>query len=101
MTPQLQTFAKKDAGFLQYCERYNRVASNPDVRDEYYRWVDEQMRQDGMRRAALAEGLDKGRAEGRAEARLEDARNFLAMGLSPKQVAQGTGLPLADVKALQ
>jgi predicted transposase/invertase (TIGR01784 family) len=77
------------------------VASNPEVRDEYYRWVDEQMRQDGMRRAALAEGLDKGRAKGRAEARLEDAKAVLALGLTPEQVAKALGLPLVDVKALQ
>jgi hypothetical protein len=40
--------------------------------------------------------------EGREEKAVEDARNFLAMNvLTPEQIAQGTGLPLEQVLALQ
>lgn len=42
----------------------------------------------------------EGRAEGRAEERIENAKRFLAMGLSPQQVAEGTMLPLEDVEEL-
>lgn len=42
----------------------------------------------------------EGRAEGRAEERRENAKRFLAMGLTMQQVAEGTGLPLDEVKNL-
>ena len=53
-------------------------------------------------------GLERGRATGREEGRqegayqnkLETARSFLSMGLSPEQVAQGTELPFALVLEL-
>ena len=41
-----------------------------------------------------AEGLAEGRAEGKAEALLETARNLQAMGLSPEQIKQATGVTL-------
>ena len=43
-----------------------------------------------------AEGL----AEGRATEKTENARRFLAMGLSPQQVADGTGLTLEEIMKL-
>ena len=52
----------------------------------------------------LEEGEAKGRAEGLAEGETnkakEVARNFLAMGLSVEQVAQGTGLSVEEIKKL-
>jgi len=51
--------------------------------------------------AAVMEGAKiEGRAEGRAEERIKNAINFLSMGLSPEQVAQGTGLSLQEVLKL-
>ena len=51
------------------------------------------------------EGRKQGRAEGLAEgshsAKLETARNFLQMGLSQEQVAQGTGLSLEEIQKLK
>ncbi|MFP3043240.1 Rpn family recombination-promoting nuclease/putative transposase [Treponema primitia] len=41
---------------------------------------------------------EEGERVGKEEKALEDARNFLGMGLSPEQVAKGTGLDLATVK---
>ena len=64
------------------------------------------------RQKGIEEGVEKGRAEGRAEGiaegmekgrteeRLATAKRFLAMGLSPEQVAQGSGLPLNEVMKL-
>ena len=49
-------------------------------------------------------GLERGRATGREEGayqnKLETARSFLSMGLSPEQVAQGTGLSLEVILQL-
>jgi predicted transposase YdaD len=93
MTPELQHFAKADTGFTQYCERYDRVASDPATRTEYYNWINEQIRQQGMLLGAREQGLKEGK--------LEAARNFLAMGLPPEQVSKGTGLPLTTVLKLR
>ena len=48
-----------------------------------------------------AKGLARGRAEGETNKAKEVARNFLAMGLSVKQVAQGTGLSEEEIKKLK
>lgn len=53
-----------------------------------------------MRRDGFEEGLEQGREQGAYEKALETARKFLAMGLSPEQVAQGTNLPLETVLEL-
>jgi predicted transposase/invertase (TIGR01784 family) len=56
------------------------------------------------RKVALREGREEGREEGRAEGLLEKAistaKNFLKMGLSIEQVAQGTGLSTEEVSKL-
>ncbi len=50
----------------------------------------------------LAEELVQERAEeARKENAVETARNFLAMGIPAEKVAQGTGLPLAQVERLR
>ena len=46
------------------------------------------------------EGRNDGIAQGAEQAKIETARNFLSMNLSPKQVVQGTGLPLEIVEQL-
>ena len=53
-------------------------------------------RRDGFEEG-LTTGLEQGREEGAYERALETAKKFLAMGLSPEQVAQGTNLPLETV----
>ena len=54
--------------------------------------------------AGQAAGLEQGRVagigEGSREKQLEIARNFKAMGLSPDQIAQGTGLPAQEIAGL-
>ena len=55
-----------------------------------------------------AEGLEEGKAKGRAEGleegkneeKIENAKRFLAMGLTPEQVAAGTRLSIDEVKKL-
>jgi hypothetical protein len=55
MNAQLQQFAKEDAGFRQFCERYNRVAADPHTRREYHDWIHEQMREQGVREGGRVE----------------------------------------------
>ena len=45
-------------------------------------------------------GLATGREEGAYQNKLETARSFLSMGLSPEQVAQGTGLSQEVIQQL-
>ena len=52
------------------------------------------------RRDGYEEGLHTGREEGAYQKALETARNLLAMGLEPEQVAQGTGLSLEVIQKL-
>ena len=48
----------------------------------------------------MAQGMVQGMAKGVADTRLSNARHFLAMGLSPEQVAEGTQLPLDEIMKL-
>ena len=51
-------------------------------------------------RDKLMQGREEGRAEGSHAKAIETARNFLRMGLSKEQVAQGTGLPVSEIQNL-
>lgn len=46
------------------------------------------------------EGIEKGIEKGKIDTQIATAKNFLAMKLTPEQVAAGTGLPLEEVLAL-
>jgi len=48
----------------------------------------------------LEQGLEQGLERGAYQTKLETARTFLTMGLSPAQVAQGTGLPMETIQEL-
>ena len=52
-------------------------------------------------RQGIEEGMAQGMAQGMDEEKKANARRFLAMGLSPEQVAKGTQLPLEEVLKLQ
>ena len=47
------------------------------------------------------EAFEEGEARGERNAKFETARNYLRMGLTAEQVAQGSGISLADVLQLQ
>jgi len=66
MYPELKKFAEYDAGYKQYCARFDRVAESRETRDEYMRWVDENIRQYGMLEGAridIIEELDEVKEE--------------------------------------
>jgi len=48
-----------------------------------------------------AEGLEEGRTEGKNKEKIENAKRFLALGLTPEQVAAGSQLSIEEVKKLQ
>ena len=48
MTPGLQAFAERDAGFRQFNDRYEIVSADPETRREYAMWFDEALREKGM-----------------------------------------------------
>ena len=52
------------------------------------------------REEGISIGLATGREEGAYQNKLETAKSFLSMGLSPEQVAQGTGLSLEVILQL-
>ena len=63
----------------------------------------EEAYEDGLfvgREEGISIGLATGREEGAYQNKLETARSFLSMGLSPEQVAQGTGLSLEVIQKL-
>jgi len=53
----------------------------------------------GMQKG-MQQGMQQGMLQGRQSAAEEHARRFLKMGLTPEQVAEGTGLSIDDVKKL-
>ena len=46
-------------------------------------------------------GFEKGMQQGMQQWKIQTAKNFLEMGLSTEQVAQGTGLAVGAVEALR
>ena len=48
----------------------------------------------------LERGIERGIEQGTHQKALETAQNFLSMGFSPEQVAQGTNLPLDIILSL-
>ena len=52
------------------------------------------------REEGISIGLERGLERGAYQTKLETARRFLSMGLSPEQVAQGTGLSLEAILQL-
>jgi hypothetical protein len=67
---------------------------------ELYGHYEEFVEEDSMLQEKLDLYTDKFEEKGREEAKREVAKNLLAFGLSPEDVAKNTGLPLRTVKAL-
>jgi predicted transposase/invertase (TIGR01784 family) len=85
-TPEM----KKAVGRLKHLSADEATRMRYEARELYL--MDEMAR----RAKAHADGL----AEGEAKGKFEVARNFLKMGLSVEQIAQGTGLSIEELSAL-
>ena len=48
----------------------------------------------------ISQGIAQGISQGAEQAKIETAKNFIKMGFSLEQVAQGTDLPLETVQKL-
>jgi predicted transposase/invertase (TIGR01784 family) len=92
MTPELQAFAERNTGFQQYCDQYKRAAADPETQKEYYRWINEQMRQEGMKRGAVEKALKQERAQ--------IARSMLVDNIPIGTIAKYTHLSEEEIKAL-
>jgi len=88
MNAALQEFVKNDSGFEQYADRYEEVSSDLAVRRQFAAWTAE------MDKLDIAEAL------GKQKKAIEIARNFLALGIAPEIVANGSGLSLEEVQEL-
>jgi len=71
MVTDLKPFSLNNNGFKQFSERYEFIATNDEIRNEYYKWQRELLRQAGIMEAAHDEGMAKGMAKGRVEGRVE------------------------------
>ena len=49
----------------------------------------------------VEKGISQGIQQGSQQTKIETAKNFISMGLSVEQVAQGTGLSIETVKSLK
>jgi predicted transposase/invertase (TIGR01784 family) len=49
----------------------------------------------------VEQGITQGIQQGSQQAKIETAKNFLALGLSIEQVAQGTGLSVDFLKTIK
>jgi len=89
MIPEIQPFVAENKGFQQFCERYEFVATDESVRNEYLKWQRENMRQKGIVDGAKKEG------------KIEDAREMFAEGLGFDVIQRVTKLNPDALKKLQ
>jgi len=80
MTSTLQEYASLDAGFKQFCERYDMVSGDTVSRKEYLDWYSELLRMTGMMEAAEMKGEARGEARGKAEGKAEGEARGKAEG---------------------
>jgi len=69
----------------------------------YLKWKEETLREGEQRGIEIGEqrGIEIGEQRGKEEGKVEVARNLLAAGMDPSQVAQFTGLTLEQIQPLQ
>lgn len=86
----------KDPGLQEAREKLKYYSMSNVERHAYDEHINAIMIQNDVLGNAKLEGM----AEGRAEEKIENAKRFLAMGLSYEQVAKGTNLPLEEIEKL-
>jgi len=88
MTPALQEYAEYDAGYKQFCDQYNLVASSPQAIQEYYLWYKDRMREEGMMLAAIQQNSE------------EIARNLKQENVPYAVISKTTGLSVNEIENL-
>ena len=89
VTPALQEYAEKDAGYQQFCERYQFVSSDPKTRKEYMLWFNDRMREEGEKEWV------------RKDQSLSIARNLLLVSRPVEEIAKATGLTIDEVSKIK
>ena len=99
------------ADFLEYLfliqdkELENKYEEYRKERGGAIKMTVDQIRQKYYEQKGIEKGIEQGREEGRQEGdnlrALKDAENFLKLGVSEEIVAQGTGIPLEEVKKIK
>ena len=78
-----------------------KTKENQTFRGDYMAWgLAEQDAEKRGYNAGIADGISQGISQGAEQKAIETAKNFIKMGFSLEQVAQGTGLSLEQVKAI-
>ncbi len=88
---------EKEAGLMQAQKSLSSISANRDLWIAQYR----QELFDRDMRSGINAARREGKLEGIREGKLETARRLLKMGLSVQQVAEGSGLPVAEIEKLQ
>jgi predicted transposase/invertase (TIGR01784 family) len=100
-TPQLQAYAEEDKGYYQFCDQYKRIAADPKTRNDYFWWINSQMRKEGELEGARMEGreigLEEGREEGRIEERIKHVNRMTKAGMDDASIAELLDFPILDI----
>jgi len=70
MNPQLQAYSEQDHGYFQFCKQYDRAAADPASMTEFRNWFLAELREEGMRIAAIEEGVEQGKTLGLEQGRV-------------------------------
>jgi hypothetical protein len=104
MSPELQDYAQLDAGYRQFCDQYNLVASDPVSRREYHFWFLDRLSEAGTLMAAERIGMEKGIERERQKAEKEkkdilsgNIRRMTNAGYNDAAIAEILDLPLTEI----
>lgn len=95
------------ADFLEYLfliqdkELENKYEEYKKERGGAIKMTVDQIRQKYYEQKGIEQGREQGRQEGDNLRALKDAENFLKLGVSEEIVAQGTGIPLEEIKNIK
>jgi predicted transposase/invertase (TIGR01784 family) len=90
----------KAAGLKEAGEKLDVLKMSPEEQLAYDRHLFNVADFNSMMRTKAEKGREEGIAEGKAEEKVRIARALLASGMPPQQVAEVTGLTLAQMKSL-
>lgn len=94
-----KAFAKDDT-FIEAFATLESMGWSDNDWLSYYAFEDAAGRDERIELGALKRGIKQGEQQGALKEKHTSALNFLKMGLSVEKVAEGTGLSIAQVKAL-
>ena len=91
-------------GFLtDYLQRKSTEVQNMLLMEYDYATDIEVQREEAFEKGVskgISQGIQQGISQGEYQKAIETAKNFLQMGIPIEQVAQGTGLPVDEIKSL-